>query len=353
MGTTFRLLDLSDPEWGALVARTPHDVYHLRGYARLSETHEPFPPRLAVVDDGRDVLVLPVILRPLPSGMSGGEGLCDVTVPYGYPVPVSSSDDTRTVRALAQTMWDGLRATGAVTAFLRWHPFLGVPRASLAPEARFAVHGEHVVIPLDDLGEDPVRTFREGHRTDVRALIRNGYTTRDDDAGDWAAFPSMYRETMERAGAEPYYLFPDVYFASMRSELGGHARLASVVAPDGHLAASAILFVCGSVAQYHLSCAQAGYLANAPTKLAVVRMIVLARELGATRLNLGSGLGGARDSLFSFKAGFSRQRAPFESVRVVLDAKRYEALSSGATAPDDFFPAYRYDRAKSAGRMQS
>jgi len=259
-------------------------------------------------------------------------------------VPVSSSEDPVVVERLAAALWSGLHARGVVSAFLRWHPLIGVPHEALGPQASFVTHGEHVVVALDDLGEDPVSTFRENHRRNVRSLVRGGFELRDDEPDDWEAFPRLYRRTMERADANSYYMFPDAYFEALRTELGGSTRLISVIAPDGRVAAATILFVCGSVAQYHLSCTDDAHLSSAPVKLAFLGMMLRARELGATRLNLGSGLGGTRDSLFEFKAGFSGMRAPFESARVILDAERYAALSAGVRAPDGYFPAYRYAR---------
>lgn len=344
MTAGFRLLGSNDAEWDRLVSRTPHDVYHLSGYARVSDTHEPYPVKLAVAEDGKHVLVLPVIIRPLPPDVPNGDGWCDVTGPYGYPVPVASTDNIATLHGLAEVLWAGLRQADAVTAFLRWHPFLGIPRAALTPAAIFVKHGEHVVVWLEDLSPDPLVSLRHGHRTDIRSALRHGYTVRIDDAEDWVAFPELYRATMQRAEARAYYFFPDAYFEALRQELCAQARLVSVAAPDGSLAASGILFICGPIAHYHLSCVHEAHLASAPTKLVVLGMMGLARDSGATRLNLGSGIGGARDSLYEFKAGFSSGRAPFESARVVLDAERYELLSRSISAPDDFFPTYRYER---------
>jgi hypothetical protein len=66
-------------------------------------------------------------------------------------------------------------------------------------------------------------------------------------------------------------------------------------------------------------------------------------------LHLGGGVGGAYDSLFHFKAGFSDTRADFYSYRLIVDQSRYESLSRVAamqaegdsSIPTNFFPAYR------------
>ena len=50
-------------------------------------------------------------------------------------------------------------------------------------------------------------------------------------------------------------------------------------------------------------------------------------------MHLGGGLGGAHDSLFDFKAGFSKDRQPFRTWRVVVDPVRYAELSRARHPP--------------------
>ena len=76
----------------------------------------------------------------------------------------------------------------------------------------------------------------------------------------------------------------------------------------------------------------------------------LLKKRGNRVLHLGGGLGGAPDSLFAFKAGFSKARHPFRTWRVVVDEDRYRELTRaaqpGLAAADvpGFFPAYRRPR---------
>jgi hypothetical protein len=66
---------------------------------------------------------------------------------------------------------------------------------------------------------------------------------------------------------------------------------------------------------------------------------------------LGGGVGGAIDSLFAFKAGFSHRRHPYRTLRLVADQDRYDALiqerarrvgsSTEELLSTGFFPAYR------------
>jgi hypothetical protein len=68
------------------------------------------------------------------------------------------------------------------------------------------------------------------------------------------------------------------------------------------------------------------------------------KERGNRVFHLGGGSGSREDSLFHFKAGFSPLRAEFQSVRVIFDQERYQALAlraQGIPSATDYFPAYR------------
>jgi hypothetical protein len=75
------------------------------------------------------------------------------------------------------------------------------------------------------------------------------------------------------------------------------------------------------------------------------------KRRGARTLHLGGGRGGREDSLFLFKRGFSKLRAPAESFLLVTMAETYRELVSEWSKTtgepmdgrDGFFPPYRRD----------
>lgn len=340
MDASFRLLDARDAAWDALIGRMPHDAYHLRGYTHACETHEHGTLALAVVDSGHDALAVPVIVRDLPESLPGASRLRDISAPYGYPSIVCTSSLPAVRQELLDELLCGLHMSGFVSAFLRCNPFVGFDEQVLRGSADVVTHGELVVVEVSSLPQETTAAFRPDHRRGIRILRETGFTTRLDDEGHAELFPELYRQRMLAVGADPYYLFPDSYFQVLMNELGEHVRLVSVVDGEGRLAAAALVLICGSFAHYHLSSTHEAFLRVAPMKLAVLRMIELCRDVGVTRLNLGSGLGGRADSLFEFKVGFSNLRAPFQSARIVLDAARYRDIA-GESESAGFFPAYR------------
>lgn len=348
MDTTF--VGPDDPRWGAALAALPHDFYHLPGYVRLEARRLGGEPVAFLADRGGDRFLLPLILRPIDPG-AGGEGLLDAVSPYGYPGPslaVAPGGDAEAFlgRAVAGLV-AGLRERRAVSAFVRAHPLLPLPEAPLAAAGALVRHGETVSVDLTLPDEELWRQTRSGHRTEINKAAREGQVARiDDDA--YAAFESIYRETMDRLGAADAYYFTSDYIAEFRRALGERLHL-GVVEIEGQVACAALFTeVCGIV-QYHLSGTRAAFHRRRPTKTLLHFARGWAKGRGNRVLHLGGGLGGQADALFDFKAGFSKRRHPFSTLRLVVDEAAYRALTdrwrdrAGVEADriDGYFPAYR------------
>jgi lipid II:glycine glycyltransferase (peptidoglycan interpeptide bridge formation enzyme) len=186
---------------------------------------------------------------------------------------------------------------------------------------------------------------RSGHRYDIRRLHSQGFKVVVDDWSLYDLFIQIYRETMRRLDADPYYFFSTDYFQDLRQGLGPRLHLFSVLAPDCSVAAAGLFTETGGIVEYHLSGTADEYRRLAPTKLMLDRAINWAQAAGNRILHLGGGVGSHDDALFQFKTGFSDLRTPFQTWRVICDHMRYAELTEGEgifNAPiDSFFPAYR------------
>jgi hypothetical protein len=333
------MIEPGDGEWGAVLSRLPHDVYHTAGYAEVCVRTEGHPVKLAVVESCGELLVAPLLVRAIDR--VDESGLVDFSSPYGYPTPLCSSGDARVQSELLGELLGELAALGGVSAFFRSHPFLGLEESVWEQVGRSVCHGSVVYLDLEAIADDPAASFRPGHRREIRLLGEAGYTAEADRWDLYPDFTQIYAENMERVNACPSLRFGDEYFSSLRRHVPEYTRYLTVRAPSGALAAATIVFICGDYAAYHLSAGAGAYLADAPIKAVFPLMVRESVAAGAKWLNLGGGVGGAKDSLFDFKHGFSKLCAEFHTYRVVLDAKAYERLSPN-DAPDGFFPAYRY-----------
>jgi lipid II:glycine glycyltransferase (peptidoglycan interpeptide bridge formation enzyme) len=208
-------------------------------------------------------------------------------------------------------------------------------------------HGPTVSVDLRRSAEELWRQTRASCRHDIARALRAGHRAFVDERFEHLpAFVGIYRATMERVGAARHYRFPESYFDELRHALGARLHLV-VVAIGGEVAAGGLFVETCGLVQYHLSGTDARFAREAPTKLMLHFVRTWARERGDRRLHVGGGVGGAEDSLFAFKAGFSPERHRFQTLRVVADEAAYRALVRArdpSLDPSDrrgFFPLYR------------
>ncbi len=334
------LLDVDAVEWASFLRASGHDFYHLPAYVALCAAHENGEPCALYVADGTRRMLLPLIIRRIPGG-----GF-DATSPYGYPGPlVNGASDQTFLRPALVAGASALRAERVVSAFVRLHPLLNAS----SPEGigTLVQHGETVSVDLSLSADTLWAQTRLNHRRDITRALRLGYVARMDE--DWAhydTFKDLYRRTMDRRSAAPFYLFDDRYWNGLRDALGGRIHLC-VVEKDGAIAAAGLFVETNGLVQYHLSGTVDGSSKAQPTKLMIQFVRSWAKERGDLCLHLGGGVGAGSDSLMRFKLGFSTVRHPFRTLRIVLDEPEYRRLVSAhdplldPDVRDGFFPLYR------------
>jgi lipid II:glycine glycyltransferase (peptidoglycan interpeptide bridge formation enzyme) len=120
---------------------------------------------------------------------------------------------------------------------------------------------------------------------------------------------------------------------------------------DHQIACAGIFTECCGILQYHLSGTKTEFLKQAPNKLMLDYVRFWAKERNNQVFHLGGGLGGAKDSLYHFKAGFSKERYPFLTMRLIMEQNKYFDLvklraqdlkiDPEVLLQSKFFPAYR------------
>lgn len=342
------LVTAKTPAWSALVGSVPHDIYHLPSYVAMTAAHEPASgiaeARAAIVRDGDRAMLLPMILRRIPGDGAGRDAIS----PYGYPGPLfQGQPDADFVARAVRAMVARLGEEDIVSLFVRTHPLLNRELSGLESAGTVVEHGETVSIDLTATVEELWSGTRARDRSYINGAIRAGQRASID--GDWkheAAFVDLYTATMHRVGAAAAYMFGAEYVRALRAALGPRLHLC-VVEIEGSIAAAGLFTEEDGIVQYHLSGTDEAFAQERPTKLMLHFVRGFMKDRGNRVMHLGGGLGGARDSLFDFKAGFSKQRQPFRTWRVVVDPDRYVALSRArhpTLDPADltgFFPLYR------------
>lgn len=342
--------------WHAALAKAGQvDCYHLPEYHLLAEERGEGKGLLFVYREGTRVAAWPFLLRPVSvvSGLESFRDLHDASSVYGYPGPVGSpnaSQDAGFARRFGASLQRAARELRLVCMFSRLNPFIdSLGLAGALGTIREA--GETVWVDLSTSPEAQWAGYRANHRRDILEARQRGLAVHRDSA--WTHlddFVRLYRITMERVGADPYYLFDRHYFLRLREALG--ERLQLFVATLGDTVPCAALAIHGgTTVHYHLGGSDPSFRELAAMKVVLDEMRLWGHSAGARILHLGGGVGCRSDSLFHFKAGFSPLRQQYRVWSHIVDPVTYEQLvqarrdwlaAQGLTSDHcDFFPQYR------------
>jgi Acetyltransferase (GNAT) domain len=398
---TTQVISPSDPAWQECLKTIPHDFYHLPGYLELEANRINGVAEAAIVRAGEDVFFLPYIIRNCDALIGdmqafNGDRVYDIVSPYGYPgmlvdapgerllrlriakgeasakaeapqkptvqVRQRAGQSTQFIETALNTIYENWRQRNICSAFLRLHPLLNSdidPSISdrydsvdsNSPYERLNPRGEVVICDLSEDLADIWRQIRSNHRTKINKAKRTGVVARMVPIDEYLdIFIDIYTETMHRVNATGAYFFTKDYFHKLVEALGEGIWLC-IVEADGEVIAASLITEFSGIVQYHLGGTRTQFLPQSPTTIAFDYVIRWAKERNNRYLNFGGGLGGDRDSLYHFKAGFSNHTRSFKTMEVIIDRDLYDRLtqlrseSAGMTtsALNDasFFPIYR------------
>lgn len=340
-----QLIGTDDARWAAL-GGVDADFYHRPDYAALCAAHERHEAVALLVEEGDRLLLLPLLRRTSPEGWS------DVTSAHGYPGALLRGDDDGFFGRALEAGLVPLRGLGVVSLYVRLHPLLNPrPPSGVGEVVR---HPDTVAVDLTLSDEELWSQTRPRVRSQVNRAVRAGHRMRvDRSAAALATFRRLYDATMERLGAGAAYRFDERYFVGLAEALGEALHVVTVDV-GGEVAAGGVWIESAGIVHLHLAASDPRFDREHPTKLMYHLMRAWSRDRGARWMHLGGGRGTAEDTLLRFKAGFSSLRAPYRTVRVIVDHERYAALvverfPAGSAGPrPDWFPAYRAPAADAA-----
>lgn len=341
-----------DLRWNHFLSRVQHDFYHIPEYTAFSVKHEGGEPAAFYAEESGEAFLAPVLIKNLPEQLEAPSEWRDLVSPYGYPTPLVTKADPATVNRFLDAFKEACSQRDIVSAFFRLHPLLPLPEETLLQSGVLRKRGQTVFIDLTVTLEELWSQTRSGHKGDIKKLERSGFQAVMDDWSHYDNFVSIYSATMRRLSANEYYLFSKAYFSDLRSFMGERLHLCTVLSPEGEVGSAALFTTTNDIVQYHLSGSAEKYLKKAPTKLMLDFVRSWAKEMGYRLFHLGGGAGGSSDSLFDFKAGFSKKRADFCTFGMIVDEDKYSTLNEKwikkfgklDSSSSDFFPTYRTPR---------
>lgn len=349
MNASGEFIEPDDPRWSAMLSETLHDFYHRPEYVSFAARHSGGRGQAFFAECDDAALLVPLLIRSLPTELNASSSWQDATSPYGYSSPLLvCGDSEKSAGILWRRFIDACRNASIVSVFLRSNPLLPLPGGIDATEATVVQEGETVVIDLTESADNLWRQTRENHRRSICRLEKEGFHTNIDNWTELDAFIHLYRTTMLRVGAKEEYLFSSDYFHDLKAIGHNDVHLCSVLNSKEEIVAAGLFFNCQGAIQFHLSGTAVEYVDRSPTKLMFDVMRRWAKSQGCSALHLGGGVGCQNDSLFAFKAGFSKHRAQFHTIRMICDPKRYGCLLGKIATNNEvrdigkgYFPAYR------------
>jgi hypothetical protein len=324
------------------------DFYQSWDFHALSEKNGEGEPVMLFMSFGNnDAVALPFLLR---EGHFCGYDVKDASSVYGYSGPIvrgTLSDKQNSLFTSKVLEW--LNNESVVTLFTRLNPLIDTLSVS---EALGEVVSCGQTVPIDlSLPLDVQRKqYRQTNRSEINKLVRMGAECMIGQSTDnLNTFIDLYESTMDRLGADSYYHFERGYYKDLLEADDFTARL-YVVSLNGDIICGGIFVFDSDIVQYHLGGTNSDYYKLAPTKLMFDKVRLDANDEGKRWFHLGGGAGSKEDSLYKFKAGFSKVNKRFSVLKVVVNKDRYEKICSacmqhskknGLEINNLFFPIYR------------
>jgi hypothetical protein len=322
-------------KWNEIVSSMPeYDFYFLAAYQALEKTGTP----LLLCSEN---VVLPVVLRKIPD-----TNYCDITSVYGYAGPLAKDLSPINIAAFQRelkTVFDEFRI---VSAFSRLHPLFDFQENIFKNFGQIKENGTVVCIDLRLPENEQRRQYSHSLKNQLNRLRKSDrWTVRPyQNQADVEAFAAIYKNNMQRVNASKMYFFDKEYFSRFLETLPSNLYLACY---DGRPVCGSLFTECRGIIQTHLSATCDEFLHLSPLKYVWDEIRNYGAANGFNYLHLGGGLGGGCDSLFEFKAQFSKIRLPFQTWRYVHNPPIYAELSRarfGNQPPEcDYFPIYNYD----------
>ena len=351
----FRLLDVRfDADrvaWEQAWARWPaREVAAHPEYARLfAREFDRVVCALGEGDGGASVL-FPLVLRPISAEpwASARDPRWDAVTPYGYGGPFAWGP-----RDQHGAYWDAYedwcREAGVVSTFARLSLF---PEQLARLPALTEERAPNVVVPLEAGAEALARGYEGKVRKWVRVAESAGlHVEPDPDGARLDDFVRIYRHTMERHDADPWYFFPRAFFETIVERLRGQFSFFHTIA-RGEVVSSDLVLVSSENVYYFLGGTLEEAFPLGPNYLLKDRIARWAIAHGKKRYILGGGHE-PYDSLYRYKRAYARNgEVPFRVASWVHDERAYAELARerAAFAARDatawsprpgFFPAYR------------
>jgi len=330
----------SKQEWRAVLQQVDSfDFYHTFDYHNISHNPDIEQPILLTYTSNDVIIALPLLLRVIPNTK-----YFDFTSIYGYAGPLSknvtsSFDNDNYISALQSYFY----MKNVVSVFSRLHPYFNLQNNILSHFGEIVPLGKVVNIDITLTLDESRSLYQKSLKNQVNKLRKSCKVRKAKNEEDISEFVEIYNENMKRLNAEENYFFKTEYFTNFTKQSDFKTDILLVEELEsGKIIAGSMFVKTNGFVQFHLSGTRTDYLRLGPSKLFLDEMRNEATTEKFKYFNLGGGKGSSNDTLFEFKASFSKDFRVFNIWKYIVNKNIYNELVSKAKSENkDFFPSYR------------
>ncbi|NLR61849.1 GNAT family N-acetyltransferase [Chitinophaga polysaccharea] len=282
------------------------DIYYQEEFLNADAFLQNCSYEIFVLRKESDLFIYPYLKKDV------GHNCYDITSPYGYCGPYSTSENFFIQGE--QAFLDYVQSEKKIVSeFIRYHPLYNA--GGLMFKQQITNIRNRTLVMLDcknnwrNIWE---QQFSGTNRNLIRKLKNEKFVFEILDYERFRdEFIKLYFLTMQNVEAKDFYFFRESYFELLKSGLKEKLMLTRV-SLDDETYAMALFFISGDIVTYFLSARNIAHAKVPATNYLLSSMVEWAVNNGFSYLNLGGGItDGDNDSLFKFKSNFSRKHLDF------------------------------------------
>lgn len=327
VGVSYWLDNSQKGEWKTWINKLPpihRDVYFDPEYVALYE-NKLTSANYFIYANNRDVFVYAFLKQSIEQT----EDYFDITTPYGYGGPLSSTKDTHFLSEAIARFNQEAHRHNIVAEVIKFHPLLdnhrGLKRVYPGRISRICP-----TVYVDTTVDEDCQwknVYSRINRQEINKAKRAGIQVEFVQSVDsWKAFEKFYAENMIFLKANNFYIFSPTYYEKIRQNLKNKYTLVSC-SLDGEIISVMLVLLGFEFAHCHLIGTNPEFISKDVNKLLYHELFLWCKQNGYKKYHIGGGrTNDEDDSLFKFKRNFSKNVGSLHVGENVINAKIYNEL---------------------------
>lgn len=306
------------------------DIYYTHNIYSLYSKYGDGSPTCFVFTKNGNTALYPFLLNPINNfGYDLTKTYYDIQGVYGYNGVLSDSVSPDFINSFYASFSDYCHSNNIIAEFTRFNPLLNNQEFS---KNHLNVFYDRETIKLNlDLDYDTIWStqYSSKNRNMIRKAQKLGYNSEIIDnpsESQIGNFIEIYHNSMRHANATKYFYFDNEYFNNIFKLLSENSSLINIVDSANNVVCSAIVFFISKYCHYHLS-GRGTMVDNSINNFLLDQLVKIAQLRNKKVLHLGGGRSSdPHDTLFKFKAEFSKERNHFFIGTKVWDSEIYKEV---------------------------